>query len=404
MCRSPLLPLLARELGASAPMVGLVVAASTITGVFLKLPAGTLSDVIGRVPLLLTAAAVFAVMPFSYLLSGSLAVLIALRFVHGSATAIMGPVMSATISDLAPSARRATWLSLYSTIQGAGQAVGPVIAGFLIARGRYDLAFILAGVIALATPALVMSLRAPGVAASESSAANRKHFIQGIREVVAERRILVASIAHAFYFVINGTLNAFLPLFAQDRIGLTPVDIGWLFGLQTVTTLAITAANRRRLGSAGPAWSDRARFGWLRGERVGHLAGHVSVGAICSGGDVCRQRCDHDSRHRRVHHGRRTEGKIRRCAWCVRYDLRHWRRGRPPRGWHPRASVGLHANVPIDGDSRGRDRHRVHMAVAVCRDLTSTCAFLKCAVPSRPDAGAVGDLAARTIGTSPRKG
>src|SRR5688572_31509722 len=150
MCRSPLLPLLARELGASAPMVGVVVAASTITGVFLKLPAGTWSDVIGRVPLLLAAAVLFAVMPFSYLLIGSLAALIGVRFVHGAATAIMGPVMSATISDLAPSARRATWLSLYSTIQGAGQAVGPVIAGFLIARGRYDLAFILAGVIALA--------------------------------------------------------------------------------------------------------------------------------------------------------------------------------------------------------------------------------------------------------------
>ena len=80
--------------------------------------------------------------------------LIALRFVHGSATAIMGPVMSATISDLAPPSRRATWLSLYSTIQGAGQAAVPVVAGFLIARGRYDFAFVLAGIIAVAGPAL----------------------------------------------------------------------------------------------------------------------------------------------------------------------------------------------------------------------------------------------------------
>src|SRR5688572_7250706 len=254
MCRSPLLPLLARELGASAPLVGLVVAASTITGVFLKLPAGTWSDLIGRGPLLLTAAVTFAVMPFSYLLSGSLAVLIALRFVHGSATAIMGPVMSATISDLAPSARRATWLSLYSTIQGAGQAVGPIIAGLVIARGRYDLAFVIAGTVALASPALVMSLRARGMTAAEPKTHHRKHFIQGIREVLAERRILVASIAHAFYFVINGTLNAFLPLFAQDRIGLSAVEIGWLFGVQTVTTLAIRpliGAASDRLGRRG---------------------------------------------------------------------------------------------------------------------------------------------------------
>lgn len=254
MCRSPLLPLLARELGAAAPMVGLVVAASTITGVFLKLPAGSWSDVIGRVPLLLTAAVIFAVMPFSYLLAGSLAALVALRFVHGSATAIMGPVMSATISDLAPPARRATWLSLYSTVQGAGQAVGPVIAGILIVHGRYDVAFILAGIVALASPALVLSLRLGGVAAGEAKASHRKHFIQGIREVMAERRILVASIAHAFYFVINGTLNAFLPLFAQDRIGLDAVQIGWLFGLQTVTTLAIRpliGAASDRLGRRG---------------------------------------------------------------------------------------------------------------------------------------------------------
>ena len=254
MCRSPLLPLLARELGASAPIVGLVVASSTITGALLKLPAGTWSDLIGRVPLLVTAAAIFAVMPFSYLLVGSLPALMAVRFVHGSATAIMGPVMSATISDIAPVARRATWLSAYSTIQGAGQAAGPVIAGILIARGRYDAAFALAGIVAIASPALMLSLRVDNAATGAKTPVNRQRFVEGIVEVIAERRILVASIAHAFYFMINGTLNAFLPLFAQDRIGLDAVGIGWLFGLQTMTTLAIRpliGATSDRLGRRG---------------------------------------------------------------------------------------------------------------------------------------------------------
>ena len=238
MCRSPLLPLLARELGATPPMVGLVVAASTVTGVLLKLPAGVWSDLIGRTPLLLAAAVMFSVMPFTYLLVGSLVTLIALRFVHGSATAIMGPVMSATISDLAPSSRRATWLSLYSTIQGAGQAIGPVFAGILISRGRFDLAFVLAGLVALAAPVLIaLSPLSPSSMPARPLSDN--HFTRGIAEVMAERRILIASIAHASFFVINGTLNAFLPLFAMDRIGLDAAQIGWLFGLQTVTTLAI---------------------------------------------------------------------------------------------------------------------------------------------------------------------
>jgi MFS transporter, DHA1 family, multidrug resistance protein len=255
MCRTPLLPLLARDLGATPSTVGLVMAASTMTGVVLKLPAGTWSDVIGRRPLLLTAALIFAVMPLSYLLAASLAALVGIRFVHGAATAIMGPVMSATISDLAPPSRRATWLSLYSTIQGTGQAAGPVLAGVLIARGRFDLAFILAGGIALWAPALIgYGYRPAAAPAVMATGATRQQFTRGVIEVLAERRILVASVAHAFYFAINGTLNAFLPLLAQDRLGLDAVEIGWLFGLQTLTTLAIRpaiGAASDRLGRRG---------------------------------------------------------------------------------------------------------------------------------------------------------
>ena len=102
MCRSPLLPLFARELAASAPIVGLVVGASTLTGIVVKLPAGAWSDILGRRVLLLAGAAVFAVVPFSYLAVSSLGLLIALRVVHGSATAIFGPVASASLSDTAP--------------------------------------------------------------------------------------------------------------------------------------------------------------------------------------------------------------------------------------------------------------------------------------------------------------
>ena len=255
MCRTPLLPLLARQLGGTPETIGLVMAASTITGVFVKLPAGAWSDILGRTPLLLLAAAVFSVMPFTYLAAGSLAALIAVRSVHGSATAIMGPVMAATISDLAPSHRRATWLSTYSTIQGAGQAIAPVLAGFLIARGRFDIAFVIAGSVALVTPLLIA--RAMRSAAAQRSPHSRPRLVEGILAVARERRILVASITHAAYFVINGTLNAFLPLFAQDRIGLTAIEIGWLFGMQTVTTLAI----RPLIGIASDRLGRRGAIG-----------------------------------------------------------------------------------------------------------------------------------------------
>ena len=53
MGRAPVLPGFAQEVGAAAWLIGLILAASTITGVFIKLPAGALSDVLGRRRMLL---------------------------------------------------------------------------------------------------------------------------------------------------------------------------------------------------------------------------------------------------------------------------------------------------------------------------------------------------------------
>jgi MFS transporter, DHA1 family, multidrug resistance protein len=238
MCRSPLLPLFARELGASAPLIGLVVGASTLTGIVVKLPAGVWSDILGRRALLVAGALVFAVMPFTYLAVSGLGLLVALRVVHGSATAIFGPVASASLSDLAPVHRRATWLSTYSTFQGAGQAVGPVIAGYLIAIRRFDLAFLFAGLIALSVPLIVWRWPATNERSASGIQPPLHQFATGLREVVRERRVLVASGAQAAQFLLNGSLSAFLPLYASEVIGMSAANVGWLFAMQTVTTLA----------------------------------------------------------------------------------------------------------------------------------------------------------------------
>jgi DHA1 family multidrug resistance protein-like MFS transporter len=261
MCRAPLLPLFARDLGADAPMVGFVVGASTLTGIFLKLPAGAWSDVLGRRPLLVAGGVVFAVMPFTYLGIASLGALVAVRFVHGSATAIFGPVASASLSDIAPPQRRSTWLSTYSTMQGAGQAIGPIIAGYLLAAGRFDLVFMSAGVIALAAPLIVAGW--PTTYHTDTHPDRLGHFTRGIAEVSREPLILITSLAQAAQFVLNGTLNAFLPLFAREELGLGLAQLGWLFGVQTVTTLA----TRPIMGTIS--------------DRVGRR------GVICSGLAVC---------------------------------------------------------------------------------------------------------------------
>ena len=101
MARTPILPLFALSLGAKPEAIGFVVGASTITGIFFKLPAGTLSDIYGRYKMLLMSILVFALTPFVYYLVTNYWQLVGIRFFHGLATSIYGPVSMAMIADTA---------------------------------------------------------------------------------------------------------------------------------------------------------------------------------------------------------------------------------------------------------------------------------------------------------------
>ena len=252
ICRTPLLPLFAGDLGAGPVLIGFVMGASTLTGIVVKLPAGALSDVFGRRRLLIAGALVFASLPFTYLAVSTLFVLVLLRFVHGAATAIFGPVASASLSDVAPAAARGTWLSTYSKVRGAGQALGPVLAGYLIATGRFDLAFLASGLIGVAVPFIVAGW--PEASKASPARAPWQEFKRGVAEVGRDPLVIVTSGAQAAQFVLNGMLNAFLPLYGRDVLGLTTAELGWLFGLQTVTTLAVRPVIGFLSDRAGRRW------------------------------------------------------------------------------------------------------------------------------------------------------
>lgn len=236
ICRTPLLPIFAHDLGAGPRMVGLVMAASTITGVMVKMPAGALSDVFGRRALLVAGAAVFGFTPFVYPAVTSLAGLIALRFVHGNATAIFGPVASASVSDLAPADRRGRWLGSYSAIQAAAQGLGALLAGALIADGRFDRAFIVSGAVGLVALALASRQPRPTVIATTGNPWWRQTR-DGLVEVLGNRRLLIVSAAHAAVLLVSGSLAAFMPLFAKDTLGLSTTEIGAILAGQTMAAL-----------------------------------------------------------------------------------------------------------------------------------------------------------------------
>src|ERR1700730_7958446 len=158
MARSPVLPAFAQDLGATPELIGIIVAASTVTGVLVKLPAGALSDVIGRKRMMVLGALFFALPPFIYPFVHDPWSLLALRFVHGFATAIFSPVASAYVASLAGSARGAR-LGWFSSANDVGATAGPLIGGLVLYfTASYATTYLVVGALGVLTLLVVVLL------------------------------------------------------------------------------------------------------------------------------------------------------------------------------------------------------------------------------------------------------
>ena len=254
LVRMPVLSLFAQSLGASPEAIGFIVAASTLTGVFLKWPAGALSDLYDRRWLLLVGLLAFALPPFSYLLITDVSWLIALRFVHGMATAVFAPIALAVVADLRREARGAAY-GAYTAATQAGAMLGPLLGGWLLWTRGFSTTFVTAGTLGVIAVLLFFLMRlppAPGhinrdessverltynVARPHGVAAVLHDMTRGARTVLGNVRVVVTSATDGARQVANGALMAFLPIYVVG-IGLDAAQAGMLFGVQSVTSFA----------------------------------------------------------------------------------------------------------------------------------------------------------------------
>lgn len=247
LARSPVLPLFALYLGAGPEAIGFAVGISTVTGIFFKLPSGALSDVIGRRRTMLIGLVVFAVMPFAYLFVRDYQILIVIRFIHGLATAVYGPVSMAVVADVA-GPRKGEMLSLFSSVTIIGNLLGAPLGGFILHKtpgasspsiGDFQSAYLVSGFAGLLS--LILAL---GVLKSEKppekhnglKEAYRK-FMSGIKEVISDRRVVVVSGMEGLQNLTVGALEAFLPIYAVKVAGLNEFQAGILWGIQVVVTI-----------------------------------------------------------------------------------------------------------------------------------------------------------------------
>ena len=237
MVRRPALALLADSLGANPFMVGMMVALSTVTGIFLKLPMGVLSDVLDRQRIMIGGVLAFALPPFFYPFVSDLSTLGILRLIHGIATALFTPLALAMVGEWFAQQRGEAFGWYTSATQGGG-LLGPMIGGAIVYQYGFSPAFLLAGILGMLAAVFFWHIPKnppPTLVDDHSFSKLWPELRKGICRVCQSPPILMTSLVEAAKMVGNGTLMAFLPLYGLS-IGLNAAEIGVLFGVQALTS------------------------------------------------------------------------------------------------------------------------------------------------------------------------
>lgn len=216
-------------------MVALVQAAALLPTFLLALPAGALADILDRRRLLLFAlswlmvsAGVLGVLT----VTGSITAwgLLGMTLAMGAGAAMMMPAFSALIPDLVPRAELPAAVTLNGIAFNVSRAIGPVVAGLLLAAAGPGVVFLINSASYLGVLAVLFFSRTPR---RQSTLPSERFFGAirvGLRYARRSSGLQVVMARGMLYFVLVSAPVAFLPLVVREEMGMGPEVYGRLLG------------------------------------------------------------------------------------------------------------------------------------------------------------------------------
>lgn len=221
------------SLASSPSIVALVAAASTLPVMLLAFPAGAIADIVDRRRLLI------AVNVYFLIVIGALAALTALgivtawlllgfTFAVGVGTALTMPAWSAIVPELVPADELPSAIALNSIGINISRAIGPAIAGVLVAAVGPWLVFALDALSCVGILAVLLrwrrELRISSLPAERFLGAIRV----GLRFITHTRALQAVLIRGAAFFVFASATWSLFPLVVRRELGRGPEVYGVL--------------------------------------------------------------------------------------------------------------------------------------------------------------------------------
>jgi MFS family permease len=161
MMMTTVIPLYARDMGAASSIVGIVVGSFAVTAILTRPVTSPAFDSFPKKPILFGALALVVVCTFLYGAADSVALLTAVRMLHGLAMGCTGPLALALASEVIPQQRMGSGLGIFSLAQALSQSIGPALGLWLIGAVGFQLTFRVAGISMAIALVLILFVKEP---------------------------------------------------------------------------------------------------------------------------------------------------------------------------------------------------------------------------------------------------
>jgi len=231
------------SLSSSPSIVALVSAAGTFPVMLLALPAGAIADILDRRRLLIAAQGYFIVVIGALALLAALGImtpwlLLAFTFAVGVGTALTMPAWSAIVPELVPADELPAAIALNSIGINISRAIGPAIAGVLVAAVGPWLVFALDALSCLGILAVLLRWRREP-RKSELPAERFFSAIRvGLRFITHTRALQAVLIRGAAFFLFASATWSLFPLVVRQELGRGPEAYGVLLACIGVGAVA----------------------------------------------------------------------------------------------------------------------------------------------------------------------
>ena len=270
---APVLPVHAREIGASGAAVGLTFSAFAATQLVVSPFAGRLADRYGRKPFILVGTGSYVVASIGWLLVDRVEVVIALRALTGLGSGLVFSLALAYIGDLAPPGREGRFMGTFGVFDFLGFGIGPVLSGVVRDTAGFDAVFLsMAGLLGLSGVVVATLLprratRGDADAASTVDVTSTPPWRVLLRDPELQGLFLVRS-GYSFAF---GSAFSFLAVYLDEEIGATATMVGLVLAGQELFGGLLQPA-------AGPM-ADRLDRRWMvAGGAAMVAAAYVTIG------------------------------------------------------------------------------------------------------------------------------